>query len=97
MHCARYPYRFGYAHDTPRSLPYYPMVINQDMYILILERKSERELKVWVQETVAPEIYEIAYALEDRIDIWFSNLKKQIGITDRNAKITIRNRYLEIV
>ena len=61
-----------------------------------LERKSERELKVWVQETVAPEIYEIACALEDRIDIWFSNLKKQIGITDRDAKITIRNRYLEI-
>ena len=62
-----------------------------------LERKSERELKVWVQETVAPEIYEIAYTLEDRIDIWFSNLKKQIGITDRDSKITIRNRYLEIV
>jgi hypothetical protein len=55
------------------------------------ERKAEKDLKQYIEEIVAAEIYRIACEPEQPIVAWFSNLKQQAGLSDRQEKATIRD------
>ena len=61
------------------------------------ERKAEKDLKQYIEETVAAEIYRIACEPEQPIATWFSNLKQQAGLSDRQEKAEIRDQYLEVI
>ena len=61
------------------------------------ERKAEKDLKQYIEETVAAEIYRIAYEPEQPITAWFSKLKQQAGLSDRQEKAMIRDQYLEAI